>query len=113
MSGADTQAMRSWWPLQLLLGWLNLVLTAPVIQSELGARFQITGFKTTAETKDLSLLLRAGALAQSAARAALASECGSLLPSPADPPRLPSVGQHTAADLRRRRQLNGERSTPC
>ncbi len=39
------------------------VLTAPVIQSELGARFQITGFKTTTETKDLSLLLRAGALA--------------------------------------------------
>ncbi len=39
------------------------VLTAPVIQSELGARFQITGFGTTAETKDLALLLRAGALA--------------------------------------------------
>lgn len=39
------------------------VLTAPVIQSELGARFQITGFRTTTETKDLSLLLRAGALA--------------------------------------------------
>jgi preprotein translocase subunit SecD len=39
------------------------VLTAPVIQSELGARFQITGFKTTKETNDLSLLLRAGALA--------------------------------------------------
>ena len=39
------------------------VLTAPVIQSELGARFQISGFKTTIETKDLSLLLRAGALA--------------------------------------------------
>ncbi|MBM3342893.1 MAG: protein translocase subunit SecD [Betaproteobacteria bacterium] len=39
------------------------VLTAPVIQSELGARFQITGFRTTAETRDLSLLLRAGALA--------------------------------------------------
>ena len=39
------------------------VLTAPVIQSELGARFQITGFKSTSETKDLSLLLRAGALA--------------------------------------------------
>ncbi len=39
------------------------VLTAPVIQSELGARFQITGFGTTSETKDLSLLLRAGALA--------------------------------------------------
>jgi preprotein translocase subunit SecD len=39
------------------------VLTAPVIQSELGARFQITGFRSTVETKDLSLLLRAGALA--------------------------------------------------
>lgn len=39
------------------------VLTAPVIQSELGARFQISGFKSTEETKDLSLLLRAGALA--------------------------------------------------
>ncbi len=39
------------------------VLTAPVIQSELGANFQITGFRTTTETKDLSLLLRAGALA--------------------------------------------------
>jgi preprotein translocase subunit SecD len=39
------------------------VLTAPVIQSELGAHFQITGFRSTVETKDLSLLLRAGALA--------------------------------------------------
>jgi len=39
------------------------VLTAPVIQSELGARFQITGFKSTVETRDLALLLRAGALA--------------------------------------------------
>ena len=39
------------------------VLTAPAIQSELGARFQITGFGTTTETKDLALLLRAGALA--------------------------------------------------
>lgn len=39
------------------------VLTAPVIQSQLGSRFQITGFRTTTETKDLSLLLRAGALA--------------------------------------------------
>ncbi len=39
------------------------VLTAPSIQSELGARFQITGFGTTTETKDLALLLRAGALA--------------------------------------------------
>jgi preprotein translocase subunit SecD len=39
------------------------VLTAPVIQSELGARFQITGFRSSEETKDLALLLRAGALA--------------------------------------------------
>jgi preprotein translocase subunit SecD len=39
------------------------VLTAPVIQSELGARFQITGFRSTVETKDIALLLRAGALA--------------------------------------------------
>jgi preprotein translocase subunit SecD len=39
------------------------VLTAPVIQQELGARFQITGFRTTEETRDLALLLRAGALA--------------------------------------------------
>jgi preprotein translocase subunit SecD len=39
------------------------VLTAPVIQSELGARFQITGFRSTEETRDLALLLRAGALA--------------------------------------------------
>ena len=39
------------------------VLTAPSIQSELGSRFQITGFGTTTETKDLALLLRAGALA--------------------------------------------------
>jgi len=39
------------------------VLTAPVIQSELGGRFQITGFRTTVETRDLALLLRAGALA--------------------------------------------------
>ncbi|MDH5535026.1 MAG: protein translocase subunit SecD [Betaproteobacteria bacterium] len=39
------------------------VLTAPVIQSELGARFQITGFRSTEQTKDLALLLRAGALA--------------------------------------------------
>jgi preprotein translocase subunit SecD len=39
------------------------VLTAPVIQQELGARFQITGFRSTEETKDLALLLRAGALA--------------------------------------------------
>jgi preprotein translocase subunit SecD len=39
------------------------VVTAPVIRSELGARFQITGRMTTAEASDTALLLRAGSLA--------------------------------------------------
>ena len=39
------------------------VLTAPVIQSELGNRFQISGSMTVAEASDLALLLRAGSLA--------------------------------------------------
>ncbi len=39
------------------------VLTAPVIQSELGNRFQISGSMTTVEANDLALLLRAGSLA--------------------------------------------------
>ncbi len=39
------------------------VLTAPTIQSELGGRFQITGYRTPREAADLALLLRAGALA--------------------------------------------------
>src|SRR5208282_2475305 len=39
------------------------VLTAPVIQDELGSRFQITGLFTPTETQNLSLLLKAGALA--------------------------------------------------
>ena len=39
------------------------VLTAPTIQSELGARFQISGFQTTRETNDLAILIRAGSLA--------------------------------------------------
>ncbi|MDR2154032.1 MAG: protein translocase subunit SecD [Burkholderiaceae bacterium] len=38
-------------------------LTAPVIQSELGNRFQISGSMTVAEANDLALLLRAGSLA--------------------------------------------------
>jgi preprotein translocase subunit SecD len=38
-------------------------LTAPVIQSELGNRFQISGSMTTSEANDLALLLRAGSLA--------------------------------------------------
>ncbi|MDR1968668.1 MAG: protein translocase subunit SecD, partial [Burkholderiaceae bacterium] len=38
-------------------------LTAPVIQSELGNRFQISGSMSAAEATDLALLLRAGALA--------------------------------------------------
>ena len=39
------------------------VITAPVIQSELGTRFQISGAMTSPEANDLALLLRAGALA--------------------------------------------------
>jgi preprotein translocase subunit SecD len=39
------------------------VLTAPVIQSELGNRFQISGSMNVAEANDLALLLRAGSLA--------------------------------------------------
>ncbi|MGA8786805.1 MAG: protein translocase subunit SecD [Polaromonas sp.] len=39
------------------------VLTAPVIQSELGNRFQISGSMSVNEASDLALLLRAGSLA--------------------------------------------------
>jgi preprotein translocase subunit SecD len=39
------------------------VLTAPVIQGELGNRFQISGAMTVTEANDLALLLRAGSLA--------------------------------------------------
>ncbi len=39
------------------------VITAPVIQSALGAQFQITGLDSSQEAAELSLLLRAGALA--------------------------------------------------
>ena len=39
------------------------IVTAPVIRSELGARFQITGRMTAAESNDTALLLRAGSLA--------------------------------------------------
>jgi preprotein translocase subunit SecD len=39
------------------------VLTAPVIQGEFGARFQISGRMSPQEANDLALLLRAGALA--------------------------------------------------
>jgi len=39
------------------------VLTAPVIQSALGAAFQITGLDSPAEASELALMLRAGALA--------------------------------------------------
>ena len=39
------------------------VLTAPVIQGELGNRFQISGSMTVNEAADLALLLRAGSLA--------------------------------------------------
>ncbi len=39
------------------------LLTAPVIQSALGAQFQITGLDTPMEASELALMLRAGALA--------------------------------------------------
>jgi preprotein translocase subunit SecD len=39
------------------------VLTAPVIQAELGNRFQISGAMSVVEANDLALLLRAGSLA--------------------------------------------------
>jgi preprotein translocase subunit SecD len=39
------------------------VVTAPVIRSELGARFQISGRMSTQEASDTALLLRAGSLA--------------------------------------------------
>ncbi len=39
------------------------VVTAPVIRSELGARFQISGRMTSVEANDTALLLRAGSLA--------------------------------------------------
>jgi len=39
------------------------LLTAPVIQSALGAQFQITGLDNPAEASELALMLRAGALA--------------------------------------------------
>jgi preprotein translocase subunit SecD len=38
-------------------------VTAPVIQGELGNRFQISGSMTVVEANDLALLLRAGSLA--------------------------------------------------
>jgi preprotein translocase subunit SecD len=41
----------------------TVVLTWPVIQEELGNRFQITGMPSTEEARNLALLLRAGALA--------------------------------------------------
>jgi preprotein translocase subunit SecD len=41
------------------------LITAPVIRSELGARFQISGRMTTREASDTALLMRAGALAAS------------------------------------------------
>jgi len=39
------------------------VITAPVIREQIGKRFQITGLDSIEEARDLSLLLRAGALA--------------------------------------------------
>ena len=39
------------------------VITSPVIREQIGKRFQITGLDSTEEARDLTLLLRAGALA--------------------------------------------------
>jgi preprotein translocase subunit SecD len=39
------------------------VITAPVIREQIGKRFQITGMDSIEESRDLALLLRAGALA--------------------------------------------------
>ncbi|MCX8097910.1 MAG: protein translocase subunit SecD [Casimicrobiaceae bacterium] len=39
------------------------VITAPVIQGELGANFQISGNMTVRETSDIALLIRSGAIA--------------------------------------------------
>ena len=42
---------------------LQEVITAPVIRDQLGKRFQISGLESINEARDLSLMLRAGALA--------------------------------------------------
>lgn len=42
---------------------IEQVITAPVIQEPIGARFQITGIGSIKQARDLALLLRAGALA--------------------------------------------------
>jgi preprotein translocase subunit SecD len=39
------------------------VITAPVIQGELGSNFQISGRMTTRETSDIALLIRSGSIA--------------------------------------------------
>ncbi len=44
-------------------GKLEEVITAPVIRSQLGKRFQIEGIDSVDEARDLSLMLRSGALA--------------------------------------------------
>ena len=43
--------------------YIEEVITAPVIRDQLGRRFQIEGLDSVSEARDLSLLLRAGALA--------------------------------------------------
>ncbi len=44
-------------------GKIEEVITAPVIRSQLGKRFQIEGIDSVNEARDLSLMLRSGALA--------------------------------------------------
>ena len=40
------------------------MITAPVIQGELGSNFQISGRMTTRETSDIALLIRSGSIAR-------------------------------------------------
>ena len=48
---------------KLVRSRIEEVITAPVIQTQLGKRFIITGLDSTKESQDLALLLRAGSLA--------------------------------------------------
>ena len=63
MKDITSQAIKRRMAILLIEKGKPEVLTAPTIQSELGSRFQITGFDSTEETKDLALLIRAGSLA--------------------------------------------------
>jgi preprotein translocase subunit SecD len=63
MQAATREGVRRRMAMLLIEKGKPEVLTAPVIQSEFGGRFQISGSMTSTEANDLALLLRAGALA--------------------------------------------------